>query len=62
MILNVEPVSYVLALSVNGKRLIVKRVRDHKRNELFRKMVRSVVIRATADRHGQTEGAVIRKH
>ena len=62
VILNVEPISYVLALSVHGKRLVVKRVRDHKRNELFGEMIRSVVIRATADRHGQTEGAVIRKH
>ena len=62
MILYVEPIAHVLALSVYGEGLIVERISDHKRNELFGEVIGAVVVRAAADGNGKSEGAVICKH
>ena len=44
VVLNVEPVANVNALTVNREWLVVKRIRNHKRNELFWEVVRTVVV------------------
>ena len=46
MVLDVQPVTDVLPLAVDGKRLAVADVVDEKRDELLRKLIRPVVVRA----------------
>ena len=44
MIFNKEPVTNILTVTVHGKILTCKCIVDHKRNELLRELIRSVVI------------------
>ena len=46
MILDIEPVTNVLAVSVNGKLCTLKSIVDHKRDELLGELVRAVVVGA----------------
>lgn len=59
VILYVEPVANVNTFTVNRERLVVKRVCDHKGDELFGEVVGSIVVRAAGNGDGKTEGAVI---
>ena len=60
VILDIEPVADVLAVAVDRQLLIGQRVDDHQRDELLRKMIRAVVIRAARDCRRDLVGAVIR--
>ena len=62
VVLHVQPVADILAIAVDRQRLIVQHVRDHQRNQLFREMIRAVVVRAARDRHRHAERAVVRLH
>ena len=62
VILHIQPITHVLALAVHGQRLIVERVRDHKRNELLGELIRTIVVRATADGHGKSVCSMVGKH
>ena len=62
MVLHVQPVADVLAVTVDRQRLIIQHVRDHERNQLFREMIRAVVVRASRDRHRHAERAMVRLH
>ena len=62
MVLNIEPVSHILALAVYRERLVIQRIRDHKRDKLLRKMIRTVIIRAAADRYRQPVSPVVSQH
>ena len=62
VILDVQPVAHVLALAVDGQRLIRQRVQDHKRDELLGEMVRTVIVRAAAYRDGKPVSAMVREH
>ncbi len=53
MIVDVEPVANVLAASVHVDRPRRECVQNGERNQLLRKLVRSVVVRAVRDDHGQ---------
>ena len=46
---HVEPVAHVFALAVNGERLAMADIVDEQRNQLFRELIRSVVVRAVGD-------------
>ena len=46
MIFYVEPVANVQTVAVQGERLMPKSVRYHQRDELFRKLIGAVVVRA----------------
>src|ERR1700730_13183837 len=46
MILHVKPVSHVLSVSINGQRFILETPCDDTGNQLFRKVIRAVVVRA----------------
>ena len=46
MIFNIEPVTNIQTIPVNRKRPVMERIDNHQRNELFREMIRSIVIRA----------------
>lgn len=59
VVLDIEPVADILAVAVNRQLLVRKRVDDHQRDELFRKMVRTVVVRAARNRRRQLVRAVV---
>ena len=59
VVLDIEPVAHVLALSVDRQRLVRERVRNHKRNELLGEVVGTVVVGAAADCDGEPVGSVI---
>src|SRR5579883_1971027 len=44
MVVHVEPVADLHAVAVNRQRPVLERVRDHQRDQLFRKLIRSIVI------------------
>ncbi len=44
MVLNIEPVAHIFTLAVYGNLFVLKSPCNHKRDELFWKMVRSVVV------------------
>ena len=44
VIIDIEPVSGLLAVTVNGKRLCIEAVRDKQRDKLFRKLIRAIVV------------------
>ena len=58
MVLDIEPVAHVGAVAVDGQRLAVQRRQDHQRDQLFRKMIGSVVVRAVRDHDGKAVGPV----
>ena len=62
VVLHIQPVSDVEALAVDGKRLVMKRIGDHERDQLLRELIRSVVVGAAADGHRQTVCPVIGQH
>ena len=62
VVLHVQPVANVLAVTVDRQRLVVQHVRDHERNQLLREMIRAVVVRTARNRHRHAERAVVRLH
>ena len=60
VILDIQPVAHIETLTVHRKRLVRQRIDNHQRNQLLRKMVRTVVVGAARDGHRQSVGAVIR--
>jgi hypothetical protein len=62
MILDIEPVAYLQAIAVNRQRLACERIDDHERNQLFRKMVRAVVIGAVGGQCRQAVSVLIGPH
>ena len=45
----VEPVPHILSASIDRERLAVTYIVDEQRNELFRELVRTIVVRAVCD-------------
>ena len=59
VILNIEPVADIFTLSVNREWFVVQSVGDHQRDQLFREVIRAVVVGAAADGHRQAVGSVV---
>ena len=59
VVLHIQPVADILSGAVDRERSVVQGVGDHQRNQLFRKMIGTVVIGAAADGYGQSVGPVI---
>ena len=59
VVLDVEPVTDVLAVAVDWQLLVGQRVDDHQRDELLREVVRAVVVRAARDRRRDLVGAMV---
>ena len=59
VVLDVEPVADVLAVTVDRQLLVGQRVDDHQRDELFREVVRAVVVRAARDRRRDLVGTMV---
>src|SRR5699024_1869794 len=49
MIFYMNPVAHLITLPINGQRPSSKRLLDHKRDELFWILIRSVIINAMCD-------------
>ena len=62
VILDVQPVADVAAVAVDRQRPAVERVQDHQRNQLLRKLVRTVVVRAVGDQRRQAVGVEVGPH
>src|SRR5206468_2616517 len=58
MILDVEPVSNVFACAVDRQTFAVKGIEDRQGNQLFGKMVGTIVVRTVRDDHRQAIRAV----
>ena len=62
VILDVQPVAHVAAVAVDRQRPPLERVQDHQRNQLLRKLIRPVVVRAVGDQHRQAVGVEVGAH
>ena len=59
MILDIEPVTHVLALALDRKLLAVTDVIDKERNKLLRELIWAVVVRAVGHDGRHTVGVVV---
>ena len=62
VILDVQPVAHVAAVAVDRQRTPLERVQDHQRNQLLRKLIRPVVVRAVRDEDRQPVGVEVGPH
>src|SRR5207302_605473 len=46
---HVKPVALLHTVPINGKRFVLARVRDHQRNQLFRKLEGAEIVGASQD-------------
>ena len=60
MIVHVQPVSNLHSVAVDRKFLAMQDLHDHQGNQLLRKLVGTVVVRAVGRRDVQTERVVVR--
>src|SRR5208282_1130081 len=59
VILDVEPVANIFAVTIHRKRLAAARIQDHERDQFFGELVRSVVIGAVGGQNGKAISVVI---
>ena len=59
MVFDIEPVADIEAVPIDRQRLVMQGIDDHEGNQLFRKMIRTIVIRAAADGHRQAISPMI---
>jgi len=52
VVAHVKLVAHVAAVAIDRKRLVDQRVEDHQRDQLLRKLSRTVVVRAVRRTHG----------
>ena len=60
MILDIQPVSHLHAVSVNRELLVMLDVIDHQRDQLLRELIRAVVVGAAGDVDRHAVGVVER--
>jgi hypothetical protein len=59
MVLDVEPVTDLLTVAIDRQRLARQGVVDDQRDELFREVVRAVVVGAVGGQYRQAVGVVV---
>ncbi len=57
---TIEPVAHLHAVAVDRQRLVLQRVGDHERDQLFGELVRAVVVGSARDQHRQPVGNEVR--
>ena len=62
MVLDVEPVTDLLAIAIDRQRLASQCIVDDQRNEFFWKVIGAIVIGAVGCEHRQAVGMVVRTH
>src|SRR5260221_14520247 len=53
IVFHVQPVALLFAVAIDRKGFVVERIRDHKRQEVFGKLVVTVVVRGASDQGGK---------
>src|SRR6266446_3227014 len=59
IVFHVQPVALLFAVAVDGERFVVERVRDHERQEFFRELVGTVIIRGASDQSRKFVGTYV---
>ena len=59
MVFDIEPVADIEAVPIDRQRLVMQGIDNHEGNQLFRKMIRPIVIGAAADGHRQAISPMI---
>src|SRR5258705_5793280 len=62
VVLNMDPVSYISAITVYRYWFIIERIREHERQEFFRKLPWSIVIAATCYHSVESESVMRGAH
>ena len=62
MLLDIEPIANVVAFAIDGRRLARKPLHDHVRDQLFRKVIATAIVRAVGDEGWQLIGLVQGAH
>ena len=62
MIVHVQPVAHMPAVPVDRQRASLEPVQHHQRDQLFRELIRPVVVRTIGDEDGQPVGVKIGPH
>src|SRR6266702_5570769 len=62
VVLHKDPVAFVEAVAVDGKLLAFERISDHEREELLRKLVGPVIVRAASSDSGKAVGPAKTPH
>ena len=53
VVVHIEPVPHIQPLPIDGQGLVVQRVDDHQGDQLLRELIRTVIVAASGDGHGQ---------
>jgi hypothetical protein len=59
VVLDVEPVADLHAVAIDGEIFPLKGIEDHQRDELFREVIRAVVVRAVGRQRGESVGVLV---
>ncbi len=59
MVVDIYPVAHVKPPAIHRQLAVLKEIVNHKRYQLFRELIRSVVVAATGHHHGKAESPVI---
>ena len=62
MVFHEKPVTYILSFTINRERLTVADVVDEERYQLFRELIRSIVVRAVGYNGWHTVSVMISTH
>ena len=62
VVFHKDPVAFVEAVAVDGKLLAFERISDHEREELLRKLVGPVIVRAASNDSGKAVGPAKTPH
>ena len=60
VVLDKEPIAHIRAIAIDRQRLAIQRIEDDQRDQLFRKMIRAVIVRAVRHDHRHAIGPVPR--
>ena len=59
MVADVKPVAHILPIAIYRQRLTQQNIQAHQRNQLFRKLIRPIIIRAVRNQRGHSVGMEI---
>ena len=62
VVFHVEPVTHVTAVAIDGEVLAFENILDDKRNQLFREVIRTVVVGAAADSYRHFISVAVSHH
>ena len=57
----IQPIAYIQSLPIDGQRLMRQAIENHQRNQLFGKLIGSIIIRAIGSRYCHSSPKMARK-